>query len=339
MKKMSLFLLALLSSNVAEAGWLNPNSIYNYAKTRNYRSLQRFSKWINVTDENGDTAVCLALKNNDKVSYNILVKYGADPKPGCYNDGTFLGMGKTGWLTTGAIVAVGAAAAGGGGGGGGASSGSSGTGGNEGGSSGTGGNEGGSSGTGGNEGGSGGAGGNEGGSSGTGGNEGGSGGAGGNEGGSGGAGGNEGGSGGAGGNEGGSSGSGGNEGGSSGSGDDEGISKEDFDTNYLDNEKITDQDKGQEIVGKTVTIQDPQTNKQYLANSNNGTIKKIVESESDVVGLASETAFVANATTFSGSKTANIILAQRGSGDVYGIKGPQSSHVNVIPDDEDDDED
>ena len=271
MKRTSLFLAVLLSTNVAKAEMLTSNHLYRYAQNKNYQALQKFSKWINITNKNKDTAICLALKDNNIEAYKLLLRYGANPRPSCLarinkynntnknyhtsssNSETFLGMGTTGWSITGGLLAAGGiAAVAGGGGGGGSSSGRKS------------GDSGGSS-----------------------------------------------------------SGSGGND---------------KNDTSYLDKEPITDQDNGQEIVGKTATNQDPQTNNQYIANSNNGTIKKIVETENNVVGVASETAFVANATSFEGKSKADITIAQRGSGDIYGIKGPQSRHVNVIPEDEDDEE-
>ena len=230
MKKILLFLAILLSSNIAEAGFLNPNHFYGFARTRNYASLQRFSKWIDVADNNGYTAVCLALKNKDTNAYKLLVKYGANPKPACLRSEKVQEevKGSTNWLATGGLVAVGVgvAAAAGGGGGGGSST----------------------------------------------------------------------------------------------------VLEEDKgETSYLDNEAVTDTDNGQEIIGKVVNIKTPQTDEEFFTNSNNETIKKIVDSKSDVAGMVSETAFVANAISIEGVNTANITVAQRGGGDVYGIKGPQGA--------------
>ena len=135
MNKVSLFLAMFLFSGIANAEMLNSKHIYSFAKSGDYRSLGRYSRWIDITNSDGDTAVCLAIKNNDVNSYNLLLSYGANSRPSCYSsaiksasgsakDGTFLGMSGTGWAVTGGILAAGgiAAAAGGGGGGGSGSS-------------------------------------------------------------------------------------------------------------------------------------------------------------------------------------------------------------------------
>ena len=118
-------------SYIAQAQDLSTKDIYAYAKNRNYYALSKISRYIDMQDGNGNTALCLAVIDNDHQAYNILRQYGANPQPYCLqsatttsNSSTFLGMGTTGWLTTGAIVAAGAgvAAAAGGGGGGGSSS-------------------------------------------------------------------------------------------------------------------------------------------------------------------------------------------------------------------------
>ena len=135
MNKVSLFLAMFLFSGIANAEMLNSKHIYSFAKSGDYRSLGRYSRWIDITNSDGDTAVCLAIRNNDVNSYNLLLSYGANSRPSCYasaiksasgsaKDGTFLGMSGTGWAVTGGVLAAGgiAAAAGGGGGGGSGSS-------------------------------------------------------------------------------------------------------------------------------------------------------------------------------------------------------------------------
>ena len=118
---------------------LTAEHLYFFAKQKRLNYLAAYSKYINITNQNNDTALCIAVKSNDYDAYQMLLKYGASTRVNCLanirksynntrvngntsnNNATFLGMGKTGWLTTGAVVAVGAgvaAAAGGGGGGG-----------------------------------------------------------------------------------------------------------------------------------------------------------------------------------------------------------------------------
>lgn len=247
-------------SYMAQAQYLSAKDIYKYAKSRNYSALSRISRYIDTQDGRGNTALCLAVIDDDYQTYNLLRQYGANPQPYCLQSamatnksGTFLGMGTAGWLTVGAVVAVGAGvavAAGGGGGGSGSSSSDSGNNSNNG---------------------------------------------------------------------------GGNNGednsGSGGSGDNSA-------TKYLDNEPITDTDNGQEIVGKTVSINNFESEVDYLKAANNGTIKKIVQSQSAVSGIVSENAFTSSAVSIDGNKKADIIIAQRGNGDVYGIKGAQSNTAN-----------
>ena len=119
-----------------QARYLSTGDIYEYARTRNYWALSKIARYVDMQDGSGNTALCLAVANKDEKAYNVLIQYGANPQPYCLqsaivasgSSGTFLGMGTTGWLTTGAIVAAGAgvaAAAGGGGGGGGSSDSSS----------------------------------------------------------------------------------------------------------------------------------------------------------------------------------------------------------------------
>ena len=121
-------------SYMAQAQYLSAKDIYKYAKSRNYNALSQISRYIDTQDGKGNTALCLAVIDDDYQTYNLLRQYGANPQPYCLQSAmavsgssTFLGMGTTGWLVTGAIVAAGAgiAVAAGGGGGGGGSSGSS----------------------------------------------------------------------------------------------------------------------------------------------------------------------------------------------------------------------
>lgn len=259
----------MLPLNNAQAARLSAHYLYLFARQGNERALAKYASWINLTDEQGNTALCKAYSNGDNYSYYLLKKYGASERTRCMqqlvhnrqygqyankaptstNDGTFLGMGTTGWLTTGAIVAAGAGiavAAGGGGGGGGSSSGSGNGNGN--GNSGNTGGDGDSGNTGGNWG-----------------------------------------------------------------------SVNNASTEYLDNEVITDTDNGDEIIGKSIAANASEDNA-----VNNGTIKKIVQSQSDVSGIATESEFTGNAFSIGGRNSADIVIAQRDSGDVSGIKAPRN---------------
>ena len=257
-------------SCVTQAKPLTARQIYTYAKDSNFDALKTLGNAIDTEDEDGNTALCLALNDGDAKAYRTLQEYGADTTVKCnityglssgdgsYNyyrrgryypasrsSGTFLGMGPVGWTVTGVVVAAGAgvAIAAGGGGGGGSSS-------------------------------------------------------------------------------------------SSGKKEDDKKPEDDSVTKYLDDEPITDKDKGQEIVGKTVSINSFEKEEDLLKTANNKTIKKIVESQSTVVGISSESSCTSNAMSIGGDKKAEIIIAERGNGDIYGIRGPQ----NYVTDDTDSEE-
>ncbi len=131
------FLFLMLSCLPVYSQTLSPQTIYQYAKSKNYRALYMWQNYIDAEDYRGNTALCIAASNDDQETIRTLVAYGADPQPDCLravlyganggaDGGTFLGMGKIGWTATGlAVAGVGVAAAAGGGGGGGGGGGSS----------------------------------------------------------------------------------------------------------------------------------------------------------------------------------------------------------------------
>lgn len=134
---------------------LSLSQMYSYAQSGNVRALRAATQRgmnIDITDRNGDTALCYAIKKNDKTAYNALKASGANPRHGCtmsmprqqyesfmnsygvagidetprkaynqFNDGEFIISKKT-WIIGGVVLAAGIGAAfafGGGGGGGG----------------------------------------------------------------------------------------------------------------------------------------------------------------------------------------------------------------------------
>ena len=65
---------------------VSANSIYLHAKRNdiNYlRLIKRYRNAINVVDYNGDSAYCIALKNNDKNTLEILKQWGANSNHEC----------------------------------------------------------------------------------------------------------------------------------------------------------------------------------------------------------------------------------------------------------------
>lgn len=142
-KIINIFSLAIMLCGITlpaiSAERLSPYHLYTFARNRNEQALLKYQKWINLTNSNGDTALCLAVQKQDRNSYYLLQKYGASTKVECFqkmrnraaagtatnDDGTFLGMGATGWTVAG-VLAAGAGVAIAAGSGGGSSSHSSG---------------------------------------------------------------------------------------------------------------------------------------------------------------------------------------------------------------------
>lgn len=133
MKKIILFIFLVFN---AVSAYSATEDVYLLAQTNNISELQNV-KDIDVTDKNGNTALCSAIKFNDVDAYNILKKAGANTEHKCVKKipseqyktflqkvgaankaWSFLGMGKWAWAAIGAGVAGGAVAAGMGGGGG-----------------------------------------------------------------------------------------------------------------------------------------------------------------------------------------------------------------------------
>ena len=115
-----------LTANVNAAA-PTAQQIYWYAKNNNSTALYYVNN-IDVTDKNGNTAYCLALKDKDQQSADLLAYYGANKNSSCVSKisgkSTFLGMKATGW-TVASLAAVGGGVALAAGGGGGSSSSSS----------------------------------------------------------------------------------------------------------------------------------------------------------------------------------------------------------------------
>lgn len=135
-----IILSAIISPTTVYAERLSAKHLYNFAKNQNEQMLSRYRRWINMADNGGNTALCIALQKDDGKSYYLLKKYGASTNVRCMrqfseeqtadvatdssDDGKFLGMGKLGWGALGVVAIGGGIAAASGGGGGGGSNGS-----------------------------------------------------------------------------------------------------------------------------------------------------------------------------------------------------------------------
>lgn len=128
-----IILSTIISPTTVYAERLSAKHLYNFAKNQNEQMLSRYRRWINMADNGGNTALCIALQKDDGKSYYLLKKYGASTNVRCMrqfseeqtadvatdssDDGKFLGMGKLGWGVLGvAAIGGGIAAASGGGG-------------------------------------------------------------------------------------------------------------------------------------------------------------------------------------------------------------------------------
>ncbi|MBR6356065.1 MAG: hypothetical protein IKR92_04335, partial [Alphaproteobacteria bacterium] len=90
--------------------------VYNYARHRDYTALKYLGSGLEAEDCDGNTAVCLALKNGDRNAYSLLVSYGANPHPRCERrlslkrydpKASSVGISSTTWLMAAALVAGG----------------------------------------------------------------------------------------------------------------------------------------------------------------------------------------------------------------------------------------
>lgn len=101
-----------LPSIVAED--LTPQKIYAVAQERNGKMLGSIREHLNIKDENGNTALCLAQQNKDKESFKMLLVFGASKDVECYDDtdpicaiivGEKLKVNGAGWLLGAAATA------------------------------------------------------------------------------------------------------------------------------------------------------------------------------------------------------------------------------------------
>ncbi len=76
-------------SSSAIASQISAQAIYQQASVGNvsyFQLLSRYRNMIDVTDAQGNTAYCLAVKNHDTVAQSVLFEYGANPYHPCNNE-------------------------------------------------------------------------------------------------------------------------------------------------------------------------------------------------------------------------------------------------------------
>ena len=122
-KACCLFVAAIMVALGAQASASIPaQQVYSYAKNLDYTALRYLGSSIDNEDSSGNTALCIALAKGDRRAYQTLLQYGANRNARCIarralaekrmamasgSSQTFLGMGTTGCLVTGALVAGG----------------------------------------------------------------------------------------------------------------------------------------------------------------------------------------------------------------------------------------
>lgn len=109
MKKVLLSLvICLFISSQAHAALtrLTPEHIYKWADSRDDAKLYKYRRGINVKNEKGETALCLAQSDNNKPAYEILLRFGASKNVDCHKSGYWVVYSKS--LENYATVPVGA---------------------------------------------------------------------------------------------------------------------------------------------------------------------------------------------------------------------------------------
>src|SRR5574344_2592455 len=85
----SLALSCVLGSKDAEAYNLAPQSFENFyavaaeGDLQGLKNMQRRGLNMDATNQNGDTAVCVAVKKQDYLAYKTLIRAGAKSHPAC----------------------------------------------------------------------------------------------------------------------------------------------------------------------------------------------------------------------------------------------------------------
>ncbi|MBR2274074.1 MAG: hypothetical protein IJ864_04540, partial [Alphaproteobacteria bacterium] len=126
MKKMKNYLCLILSALVlcmaythdaSAATKLTAKHLYDWARYGDVKHLRQFQKYINLQDQNHNTAICLAQQNEDPKAYALLKKMGASTNVACHDDddpicavvaGEKMKMAPAGWLLLGVGAAAGA---------------------------------------------------------------------------------------------------------------------------------------------------------------------------------------------------------------------------------------
>ena len=90
-----LFVLSLLSvtavftagfSDANAAAKLTPEHLYSWAKENDTARLNKYKHYINIENQDKNTALCLAQQNKDRDAYALLLKFGASTKVPCHDD-------------------------------------------------------------------------------------------------------------------------------------------------------------------------------------------------------------------------------------------------------------
>ena len=85
MKRVFVFVCGLfvVLPNVTYAVPLTAEHLYTFARQKNEKLLDKYSKHIDITNKNNDTALCISVRRRDRDSFELLKDYGASTKVDC----------------------------------------------------------------------------------------------------------------------------------------------------------------------------------------------------------------------------------------------------------------
>ncbi len=81
-----LAVIAVSSSAASAAARLTPQHLYRWADENNTARLHQFKRYINLQDNDKNTALCLAQQAQNREAYSLLLKFGASTKVSCHDD-------------------------------------------------------------------------------------------------------------------------------------------------------------------------------------------------------------------------------------------------------------
>ena len=81
-----LIMVAIFPKTSFAATRLTPTHLYMWARQGNVMRLQQFQRYINLQNQNRDTALCIAQQRQDQRAYRLLLKFGASTRVACHDN-------------------------------------------------------------------------------------------------------------------------------------------------------------------------------------------------------------------------------------------------------------